>query len=53
MILEEQDVERRTMIRHKTEKYLLRAEKIYNVYLSPEMKNLHELVIMASTDKEK
>lgn len=32
------------MVRYKTEKYLIRAEKIHNMYLSTEMKNLKQLV---------
>lgn len=35
---------RRTSVRYQTEKYLLRAEKLYNMYLSPEMRSFHELV---------
>lgn len=40
----DKDVNRRTSVRYKTEKYLLRAEKIYNMHLSPEMRSFHELV---------
>lgn len=31
------DIDRRQMVRFKTEKYLLRAEKLYNLYLSPDV----------------
>lgn len=32
------------MVRHKTEIYLLRAEKIYNLHLSPEMNQIRDCV---------
>lgn len=35
------DYERKRMVRYKTEKYLNRAEKIYNMYLAPEVRNLY------------
>ncbi|XP_050297155.1 ribosomal protein S6 kinase delta-1 isoform X2 [Anthonomus grandis grandis] len=34
------DYDRRQMVRYKTEKYLIRAERIYNMYLAPEVKEL-------------
>ncbi|GLV39732.1 uncharacterized protein CBL_08202 [Carabus blaptoides fortunei] len=37
------DVKRRQIIRHNVEKYLLRAEKIYNLHLSPEITQLKNL----------
>lgn len=39
-ILDHPNYERRQMIRYKVNKYLIRAEKIYNMYLAPEIKNL-------------
>ncbi|XP_022907278.1 ribosomal protein S6 kinase-like 1 isoform X2 [Onthophagus taurus] len=42
-VKDDKDTERRQLVRFKIEKYLLRAEKIYNVYLSPEMKSIQEL----------
>lgn len=36
------------MVRHKTEIYLLRAEKIYNIHLSPEMNQIRESVSFQS-----
>jgi hypothetical protein len=32
------------MVRYKTEKYLIRAEKIYNMYLTSEIQNLRQIV---------
>ncbi|KAF7279668.1 hypothetical protein GWI33_006832 [Rhynchophorus ferrugineus] len=32
--------ERKRMVKYKTEKYLIRAEKIYNMYLAPEVRDL-------------
>lgn len=32
------------MVRFKTEKYLLRAEKLYNLYLSTEIKEIQQYV---------
>lgn len=40
----DKDATRRTSVRYKIEKYLLRAEKIYNMHLSPEMRSFRELV---------
>lgn len=44
VVLDETNVERREMVRHKTEKYLLRAEKIYNMHLSEEIKTIRQYV---------
>ena len=41
VVLDDGDRDRRVTIKYKIEKYLLRAEKIYNLYLSPEMKAIH------------
>lgn len=38
------------MVRHQLEKYLLRAEKIYNLHLSHEMKNINEIIRYNSID---
>uniref|UniRef100_A0AB74UL61 Ribosomal protein S6 kinase delta n=1 Tax=Euwallacea interjectus TaxID=321055 RepID=A0AB74UL61_9CUCU len=35
------DYDRRQMVRYKTNKYLIRAERIYNMYLAPEIRDLH------------
>ncbi|KAJ8925910.1 hypothetical protein NQ315_009762 [Exocentrus adspersus] len=32
--------DRKQMVRYKTNKYLIRAEKLYNMYLAPEIKNI-------------
>ncbi|KAF5294977.1 hypothetical protein FQR65_LT10620 [Abscondita terminalis] len=39
-VKDDKNVERKDMIRHKIEKYLLRAEKIYNLHLSIESKRI-------------
>lgn len=39
-IPDDPNYERRQTIRYKTEKYLIKAEKIYNMYLAPEVKDL-------------
>lgn len=39
-VKDDKNVERKDMIRHKIEKYLLRAEKIYNLHLSLESKRI-------------
>lgn len=44
MFVDDKDFDRKEMIRHKIEKYLLRAEKIYNVHLSPESKTIQTYV---------
>lgn len=41
---DDKNIERREQVRFKVERYLLRAEKIYNLYLSPEIKQINELV---------
>lgn len=40
------DFDRREKVRQKVERYLLRAEKIYNMYLSPEIRQINEIVIL-------
>ncbi|KRT80904.1 hypothetical protein AMK59_5148, partial [Oryctes borbonicus] len=37
------DFDRREKVRFKVDRYLLRAEKIYNVYLSPEIRQINEI----------
>lgn len=44
VVLDDSDRDRRVTIKYKIEKYLLRAEKIYNLYLSPEMKAIQKQV---------
>lgn len=43
-VLVDKSADRRQMIRFQIDKYMLRAEKIYNVHLSNEMRNLKEIV---------
>ncbi|GJQ76643.1 hypothetical protein Trydic_g15503 [Trypoxylus dichotomus] len=37
------DFDRREKVRFKVDRYLLRAEKIYNMYLSPEIRQINEI----------
>ncbi|KAL1501633.1 hypothetical protein ABEB36_006928 [Hypothenemus hampei] len=39
-VKEDPDYDRKRLVRYKTEKYLIKAEKIYNMYLAPEIKDL-------------
>ncbi|CAH0550105.1 unnamed protein product [Brassicogethes aeneus] len=39
---DDSNYDRKQLVRYKTEKYLLRAEKIYNMYLAEEVKNLRQ-----------
>lgn len=45
LFLEDSDYDRKQMVRYKTEKYLIRAEKLYNMYLAPEVKNIQLQVL--------
>ncbi|CAG9764913.1 unnamed protein product [Ceutorhynchus assimilis] len=38
---DDSDYDRKQMVKYKTEKYLIRAEKIYNMYLAPEIRDLN------------
>jgi hypothetical protein len=40
---DDKNYDRRQMVRYKTEKYLIRAEKIYNMYLTSEIQNLRQI----------
>ncbi|KAL3276204.1 hypothetical protein HHI36_020922 [Cryptolaemus montrouzieri] len=48
----EENYDRRRLVKYKTEKYLLRAEKLYNIYLAPEMKSL-STIFQESEEKSK
>lgn len=43
----DKNIDRKEMVRFKIEKYLLRAEKIYNMYLSSEIRNINQFVSIA------
>ncbi|KAI4468772.1 ribosomal protein s6 kinase [Holotrichia oblita] len=46
------DFDRREKVRQKVERYLLRAEKIYNLYLSPEIRQINEITKSVSQSTE-
>ncbi|KAJ3648539.1 hypothetical protein Zmor_020334 [Zophobas morio] len=48
---DDKDYERRQMVRYKTDKYLIRAEKIYNMYLATEVQNLKQITKNEDTRK--
>lgn len=43
-IVGDKNEDRRMTVRYDIQKYLLRAEKIYNMHLSPEIRNFQEIV---------
>ncbi|RZC38223.1 ribosomal protein S6 kinase delta-1, partial [Asbolus verrucosus] len=50
---DDKNYDRRQMVHYKTEKYLIRAEKIYNMYLSSEIKNLKQIAETEEEDHQK
>ncbi|XP_044263712.1 ribosomal protein S6 kinase delta-1 isoform X2 [Tribolium madens] len=40
---DDKNYDRRQVVRYKTDKYLLRAEKIYNMHLAPEVQSLKQI----------